>query len=250
VTIPLPPLPRPFNVITFSSDGRAIYVKKAAPFRPSDGIIKIEFKPMHLVTIPGSLGLGDIWYLTDSSMSMKIFVSGSFGGRDPGRCGVFAIDPASGSFRNLRTGSYPDCGGGVGPISPDGLRVLTHRGNELEVLNLESGLTYSIGAGLSMGSWSPDGRWIAAWGGGRLKLIDPESPSRQRKLGASGEGAAKWSPDSKFLLLEKSELRCAPYLYYGSLEAVDVETGKRTIIKSSRCNAGGWVGWIDPEGLD
>ena len=90
VTIPLPAtLPRAFNVIAFSSDGRAIYVQKGAPLGPLDGILEIRFKPTRLLTVPGSLGLGAV-YLTDSLQSAKVFVSGaSRAGNHLWHCGAF-----------------------------------------------------------------------------------------------------------------------------------------------------------------
>lgn len=254
VTIPLPAaLPKTLNVIAFSSDGRAIYVQKGAPLGPSDGILKIEFKPTRLLTVPGSLGLS-AFYLTDSPQSTKVFVSGaSRSGIRLWHCGAFEIDLSYGSFRELRIGDHPQCSVGgelTGPVSMDGRRVLSHQGNELDVLNLQTGLAYSLGAGLSEGSWSPDGRWIAAWGAGRIVAIDADNASHRKDLGKCCDGGAHWSPDSKYLLLSKRELRCTLSLYFASLEVLDVETGKRTVIKSSRCNTGGWVGWIDRRVLE
>lgn len=203
---------------------------------------------MRLATVNGSLEVGSVWYLTDSSQSTKLFGTGVF----DGRCGSFEIDPSPGSFRALRTGPLPDqdCGGATGQVSTDGRRVLSYQGNALDVLNLETGVKYSLGAGLSDGRWSPDGQWIAAWGSGKITLIKADDPSNRKNLGKCCDGGVQWSPDSKFLLLTKSELRCALYLYFNSLQILDVETGKRTVIKSSRCSTGGWVGWIDRRAVE
>jgi hypothetical protein len=246
MTIPVPDLPKTFNVIGYSSDGGAIYIQTKDSHGLPDGITRVELGPMRLVTVRGSLGLGDVWYLTDSQP--KIFGSGAF----DGHCGAFEIDPSSGSFRALRIWPYPNCGGMVGlagPVSTDGRRVLSHQGSELRVLNLGSGVAYSLGTGLSEGSWSPDGRWIAAWGAGRIVVIDSDNPSHRRNLGKCCDGGAHWSPDSKYLLLSKLELRCTLSLYFASLEVLEVETGKRTVIQSSRCKTGGWVGWIDRDAV-
>ena len=79
-------------------------------------------------------------------------------------------------------------------------------------------------------------------------MIDATDTSRRRNIGASGNGPVEWSPDSKYLLLLKSELRCSAY--FESLEVLDVENGKRSVIKSSHCEVGrGWVGWIDPDAV-
>jgi len=250
VTIPLPEgLPKTFNLIAFSSDGRAIYGQKGSPLGPLDGIIKIEFKPTRFITVPGSLGLGGVSYLTAPPQSTKLFVSGATRSGDRlWHCGAFEVDPSSGSLRALRVGDYPQCGVGdglAGPVSMDGRRMLNHQGNELDVIDLGTGLPQSLGVGLSEGRWSPDGRWIAAWGSGRIVVIDANNLSHRKDLGRCCDGGAHWSPDSKYLLLSRRELRCTLSLYFTSLEALDVATGKRTVIKSSRCDTGGWVGWID-----
>jgi hypothetical protein len=97
-------------------------------------------------------------------------------------------------------------------------------------------------------AWSPDGRWISAIkDDGRIVLIDSDDTERRRDRGPAGGGPVEWSPDSKYMLAPRSQLRCALSLYFESLEAIEVETGKRILIKTSRCEVGpGWSGWIDP----
>jgi Tol biopolymer transport system component len=137
-----------------------------------------------------------------------------------------------------------------GEVSPDGRRALDYKEGQLVVVNLASGRANTLGSELSDGSWSPDGRWIAAWGRDRITLFDADDPARRRDLGRYSGGAARWSPDSKYLLLSKQELRCTLSLYFGTLEIVEVDTGNRTIVKSSRCSVGGWFGWIDRGSLE
>ena len=256
VLIPLPAgLPVDLRVNAFSPDGTAVYVQNAS--RWSDGISRIEFKPARQSVIRGSVGLGAIWHLTVSQPSGRIFVSGfAQGGRKAG-CGTFEIVTNVGTLRTLLAGDYPDCGGGGGDISPDGKRILSFSGNELTVVDLDTGDVQAIkgvAGGLSQREvtwsgnviWSPDGKWITAiLDQSRIILIDAANTTRRRNLGASGNGPIEWSPDSKYLLLSKSELRCSAY--FKSLQIIDVETGKRRVIKSSHCKIGpGWVGWIDP----
>lgn len=250
-TTPLPSLPRTSRVIASSSDGRAIYVQETPRRGLSDAITKVELKPRRSVTLSGSVGSSTVWYLTDSQRSIKIFGSGWYDS-EGGHCGAFELDPDAGLFRKLRIWDYPDCvAGRAGPVSSDGRRLLSRRGNGLEVLNLETDLAYPLGTGLTQGSWSPDGRWIAAWGGGGIVVVDADDPSRRRNLGRCCENGARWSPDSRYLLLSKSELRCTMYLFFDSLEVLDVQTGKRATIRSSHCNVGaGWIGWIDPKAMD
>lgn len=54
-----------------------------------------------------------------------------------------------------------------------------------------------------------------------------------------------WSPDSKFLLHAVYRPAC-PSQNPLALETLDVETGKRSLIKDSICNSGSsrQIGWI------
>ena len=247
-------LPTDFRVIAFSSDGKAVYGQRTDPLDPSEGITKIEFKPTRQSIVPGSVGLGTIWYLTESRQSGKIFVTGWSKHRGTGECGAFEIDPGAGTLRALRVGIHPACGGANGPVSPDGRRVISE-GGKLSVLDLETGAVQALkgtnaNTRSNQGTWSPDGRWIAAVHDGRIALIDGADTSRRTNLGASGNGLVQWSPDSKYLLLSKSELRCAPALYSQSLEVVDVETRKRSVIKNSHCRISvPVVGWVDAKSV-
>jgi hypothetical protein len=253
ITIPAPELPRNFDLVGYSSDGDAIYVTtKDAHGLPVGGVTKLMFKPTRLVTLAGSSGLGAAW-VTAPPNSSKVYVSGSSRSESGGwRCGVFEIDSSGGSFRALRSGGYQPCDGQelAGPVSMDGTRVLTYQDRRLKVFNLRNGSAYSLGPGLSRGSWSPDGKWIAAWGAGSIVLIDADDLSHRESLGSCCDGDAHWSPDSKYLLLAKRELRCSLTLYFATLEILDIGTGERTVIKSSRCNTGGWVGWVDRRALE
>lgn len=259
VMIPLPGgLPRSLTLNAFGPDGKTIYVQKADYFS-SEGIIKIDFKPPRQSVVPGSAGLGTIWHLTVSRPGGQIFLSGF--DKNRGECGTFEIDPDAGTFRTLLAGRYPDCGGGGGAISPDGKRVLSHVARqELGVRDLETGsveVVHGILGGLSqydlnwqyLATWSPDGEWISTIVRDRLILIDATNTSRRRNLGHASAPMV-WSQDSRYLLLSKSQLRCASSLYFESLETLDVQTGKRNVIKSSRCEVGpGWFGWMDPSAV-
>jgi len=161
-------------------------------------------------------------------------------------CGVFEIDEGSGGSRTLSGGKFPDC---IGVLSPDGKRVLRLVDGQLTMLELATGGVQIVGDGLRGGYWSPDGRWIAAIRGyTRIVLIDASNFSRQRELGRSDGEMPKWSPDSKYLLMGKSETACGSW-ELSSLELIDVLTGKRREIKSSHCKIlATAVGWMEQIG--
>jgi WD40 repeat protein len=240
----------------FGPEGRTIYI----PGRPrsAQGLKEIQFGPLRERSVPGTEGFDAIWHFTVSQPSGKIFISGKL--PKMGECGTVEVDPSPGTTRKVLAGAYPDCGGGGGAVSPDGKRALTYAGNELGVIDLESRAVEpirNVGGGIGLRgvtwgnqvAWSPDGRWISAIiDQGKILLIDASDTSRRRRLGSSGRGFVVWSPDSKYLLIEKSQLRCGlTYGFFESLEVLEVATGKRAPIKSSRCNVGvGSVGWLDP----
>jgi hypothetical protein len=244
LTVALPAgLPKDLRLIDFSPDGKAIYVQRNGYW---DCIIKIEFAPARQSIVPGSVGLGTIGSLVVLHKPERVIVSGVAKVRGKIECGVFELDPAGGDFRHLFDGKFSDCGGF---ISPDGTRILRLQGNHLSVLDLGTRAVQTIGDGLTWAAWSPDGRWITAiLNYRRIVLIDATDTSTRRDLGRTEDNQARWSPDSKYLLLVKGELRCGSVL--SSLEAIDVLTGKRSLIKSSHCNiVATSVGWMDSEAV-
>jgi WD40 repeat protein len=258
VAVSLPPgLPGDFAPIVFSPDGKAIYGQSLRP-GPGEGIIKIEFRPTRQSTVRGSSGFGSFSSLVVLPPPRGILISGFSKLAGNGECGTFEIDPEAGTFRTLRAGIYPECGGGGGAISPDGKYGLhfgmtidsdVKKRSHLSLVDLETGAVQAIGNGISGATWSPNGRWIGAVqngsDGGSVVLIDANSTKRRRNLGRTESSAVAWSPDSKYLLLARpAELRCGSYL--SSLEVIDVQTGRRSRVESSHCRIySGSIGWLD-----
>ena len=255
-TAPLPDdLPRDFYPVAFDPAGRVIYGQFLVPGSRS-GIWMIQFGPARLSVVPGSIGLGQIWHLTVSPESGGLFISGRPKSGRIGDCGTFEITHQEGVFETLRQGQGPDCGGGGGPVSPDGKRALARSAGKLELVELETGAVQvikgvepgTVSAGMTWISgceWSPDGRWIACARDGRIVLIGSDDTSQRKGLGRSGNGPLRWSPDSREILVSRSQIICG-LGDGGSLEVIEVDTGKRRIIASSRCKvSSGVFGWID-----
>ena len=133
----------------------------------------------------------------------------------------------------------------MGSISPDGKKVLSTNGERLHLVDLDAGDAHSLGTGRAR--WSPDGRWIAASSRGQIILIDSGDLSVRKSLGTSGvNGSLTWSPDSRYILFVEKERRCFSRGDAESLAIVDVETGTRSVVGSSRCSVtSSAVGWID-----
>ena len=136
-------------------------------------------------------------------------------------------------------------------LSPEKTEALISANHSLALLDLAKGSITKIDGQLSGGSFSPDGKWIAA-----LRLGDPKAPSKtvlidrtnlasRRDLGGVNDSEVVWSPDSRFLLHTVYRPAC-PSQNPLALETLEVQTGTRSLIKESICNSGSsrQIGWV------
>lgn len=245
VTLPLPGIPIAPTLVGGNRDGTSIYIR---PWNTT-GITKLEFEAARQSVVPESEGFGRVSFVTASTTG-KLFLTSCRKKQANWECGVFEIDPVAGAARPLRT--LEGFSQSYGEVSPDGTRALLTEGNflshapiRLSVVTLATGSAEAI-KGASSGSWSPDGRWLAVLRNKRLELLDATTLVRHKNLG-SADALGVWSPDSKHILLLKSQFSCMLTLYFESLAILDVETGKRRLVKGSHCEvSGGWYGWVDP----
>jgi hypothetical protein len=222
-------------------------------FTTQPGIFKIELDPVRVSTIQG---LGAFYSLGPFAVSQgeDLLVSGGAKGNYPaGSCGVYEIHLPSGDLRAAIETS--DCRAGspwrVLSLSPERTEALISANRSLAILDLAQGSITKIEGQLSGGSFSPDGRWIAALQLGDLKapsktvLIDRANLASRRDLGGVEDAEVVWSPDSRFLLQAVYRSAC-PSQNPLALETLDVQTGKRSLIKDSICNSGSsrQIGWI------
>jgi hypothetical protein len=131
-------------------------------------------------------------------------------------------------------------------LSPDNERAVATHNSRVELINIVHGTVEPLGDELFMAAWSPDGKWLAAvekGEHGRTILMDARNLKRRRILGPS---ELNWSPDSRYLLGMKQHDRCGPY--YGTLQAIDIESDERITIKSSECRVNqATTGWVSSE---
>jgi WD40 repeat protein len=157
-------------------------------------------------------------------------------------CGVFQVLLSEGSAREII--ANPKCGYASGwlslSLSPTGEQGVAIHDHRLVLINIVQRTVKSIGEGYSAVSWSPDGHWIAALENRNLKtvLLDTGEFSVRRTLDNS---EVRWSPDSRYLL----RVRPCRFSDSGTVEALDVASGKKITIKSSTCGVHqtttGWV---------
>ncbi len=251
-TVPMAEVAKLFQVIWFSRDGKSVFGQaRQLPPGHAAGITKIEFNPMRQSIVPGSDGFGKVAHLTASPSSGRLLVAG-WAGSQLTQCGYFEIDPKTATVRMLRAGSDLDCRQGPGPISPNGRLAVSAGGGQLGLLDLETA-AHRIMNGLGSAdscNWSPDSRLLACNHEGAIVVVDVET-CRLRKMGGRGNGDAEWSPDGKHLLVFRSQLSCMPTLYGESLAVIDVDTGKRSWVKSAHCEVtgGSRYGWVDRESV-
>jgi hypothetical protein len=253
--ISIPSIPRWF---AYGPSGRSVYattLRATGPksFTDQPGILKIELDPVRASNIPGL----DAFYSLGPfvvSQGEDLLVSGGAKGNYPaGTCGLYEIRLPAGDVRPAIETSGCQAGSPwrVLSISPDGKEGLVSANRSLALLDLAQGSITKIEGQLSGGSFSPDGRWIAA-----LQLGDPKAPSKtvlidrtnlaiRRDLGGIEDSEVVWSPDSRFLLHAVYRAAC-PSQNPLALETLEVQTGKRLLIKDSICNSGSsrQIGWI------
>jgi hypothetical protein len=253
--ISLPLIPRWF---AYGPSGRSVYataLKETGPrsFTGEPGMFKIELDPVRANTIRGLDAFGSIGPFAVSRDEDLVVSGGSKGNGYPANsCGVYEIHLPTGDVHAAVETS--DCRAGspwrVLSLSPEKTEALVSANRSLALLDLAKGSITKIEGRLSKGSFSPDGKWIAAIQinnptPSKTALIDRNNLSSRRDLGGANDGEVVWSPDSKFLLHAVYRRAC-PSQNPLALEALDVETGKRSLIKDSICNSGSsrQIGWI------
>jgi hypothetical protein len=247
----------PVWLVKFASDGRSLYASLPIDQRTKlqQGLVRIDFNPIRTTEVTGTQGftIKDFAVTQDGN---KVVIAGRHREGAFEKCGLFEIIVSTGVARQVLAAdwnyewSWTDLA-----ISPAGDRAVANYGNthtdhnyRLDLIDLAHGTTKSLGD-LSRPTWSPDGMWVAAieWDRKYLILLDARDFSRRRRLGSTSDTA--WSPDSKHLLVWKYHfLKCGFALDVeppASFEVVAVESGKRSLIRSSQCQlVGGPIGWI------
>lgn len=257
VVIPLP-LPSPLRASAFTLDGRAIFgtidttAAPRTPGRPArlgaPRLIRVDLAPFRVTTVADLVGLGAVFGLVVAPRQDKILLTGA-GWKGNYGCDLFEIDSSGEGFEMLLS----NFGCGVGGISPEGSKMLVRRDQGLAAVDLTTGATIQLGTGLWKGAWSPDGRWIAAlnippaeqrrrrssW----TIRIDAHDFSQRRDMGGEGDTEVTWSPDSRYLLYSESQPSCSHGV---TLFTMDIESGKREIVKESKCKVNGSrrIGWV------
>jgi hypothetical protein len=256
--------------VVYGFDGKVIYATTAErivnPGEPGraavtqvPGFFRIDLDPMRVSRVPGSTEFSYILQFSLSQRQDKALVSGHR--RSPGHdsCGLFEVALPSGSVRQVfeAAGCSSSLYGAIS-LSPDAEQAVTVRQSQLELLDLVKGTEKPLegtGEKVWRASWSPNGKWIAALvgtadsggmndGGSKTILIDPSDPTHRREFQGKSDKEVVWSPDSRYLLhaVWSSKPKTSDCL---TLEAMDVETGKRSVLGASQCKvSNASIGWV------
>lgn len=251
------PLPLTLRYVVYGASGKALYATAFKRLSANSGTIlpgmlKIGLSPIGVTAIPGFDGFYLIDRFAVSRSEDMIVFAGARSDNGSKTCGIFELSLADGDLRPVL--QTADCRAGspwrVFDLSPNTREALISADRRLSTLDLENGKVTPVGSDLSVGSYSPDGKWIAA-----IELRNPSPPatilidrqdlSRRRDLGGSDDEVI-WSPDSRFLLHAMYRPAC-PSQNPLVLETLEIETGRRSTLKSSICNAGSGrdIGWVD-----
>jgi len=234
-------VPLGISVLTYAPDGKSLYGHSRDRF--GKGLLKVTFNPVAVTPIPytDALRVGGIGVAQGEE---KIVISGSYPGGGSSACGLFELDLRSGKVKEIAQNSTCEYSSSWVrlSLSPSGNRLVAYRKPRLELIDLVSGAIQPLTGDYIAGAWSPDGKWLAVLEGGgqhHTILLDSMNLKEKRSL---GETNIEWSPDSRFLLGARSG-SCSPY--WSSLVAVDVQSGKETMIDSSRCRVNfNTIGWV------
>jgi len=184
VTVPAPPGLSNIGRAVSSSDGKTIYVL-------GRGVWRNDLMQHRQSIVRGTSGFSAVWHFTTSEN--RIFVSGILNVEGRVECGTYVVAPDSEIPLRLLAGTFPDCGGGGGEVSPDGTLVLSHSGGDLALVDLKSGKPQIV-RGLrdlkrddvtwkGQGAWSPPSA-TAAWSW--LMLRHPDSAKSAAQAVSSG----------------------------------------------------------------
>jgi WD40 repeat protein len=246
-------LPSALNGNTFSADGRKIYGFAESPEAEAPPIIAATIKPPSVSPLKASQGLGYLKSVAADVDGGIVAVSAVYRHGGVQECGLFELDVEKGSIMHILNNPRGECFDFVSSwnqlsLSPDGSRLVATAGSgRLAVINLGERRIEKTWPGAAAW-WSPDGKWIAALTFGspsEINLIRASDLSTERMLGRDTIGRLQWSPDSRYLLLLDNGLCGAGLGYFGTLQMLDIGTGQRMAIESSRCKVNvmstGWV---------
>jgi len=263
VVVPLP-VPSLLRATAFASDGRTLFATVDVVASPRTAerparlgaprLLRIDLAPVRVTTVADLKGIDWVAGMLVSPDLAHVFLKVA-GWKGSPQCDLFEISASGGELKML----VPRYGCQTTGLSPDGRKRIVEKGGGLEVTDLETGAAALIGNGFAQGTWSSDGKWIAAVevdprGGSRPSadvVISADDFSIRRRIQPHG-GLGTWSPDSRYMLSSEWSPRCPGHNVLDpgptpiSFFSVDIETGTRSLVKDSYCKVDAYFkpGWV------
>ena len=239
------PLPFAPGRLTYGPDGKSLYSASmhwdVAPY-----LYRVDLNSGGMTPVPALSGFA-MNSLAISRDGATALISGQY--KASTQCGIFEAGITSDSVRKIALTEAPDCTYEDSwrnlSLSPDARFAVAERHGEIGLIDLAQGNVKSLGNGWQA-AWSPDGKWIAIsdhLSESDITLLSAGDLSVERRFAGGDTPGLAWSPDSRYLLMWKSCLLSLGY--FGTLETVDIQSGRMQAIRSSRCAVNltteGWV---------
>jgi WD40 repeat protein len=247
-------LPAALGGVSFSRDGRILYgIMRRSPSGESS-LAAVHIQPASVVELAGSHAFSAIYSLAVGENGRAALVSATRRDIKGQTCGLFALDLETGAVTHVLGNPGDGCDYLSSwtklSLSPNGKQAVgTSRKGQLALINLQERRIEKLWTGTEA-FWSPNGKWIAALSfatPANVEIIDASDLSKRRKIGSDGGmGRVAWSPDSRYLLVWESDPTCGiGGGYYGTLHALDITSGAKAEIASSRCRVHlATTGWV------
>jgi len=244
--------------MTFSASGLSMYGVAESYSSGKPALVALAIKPGGVSPLLSSMPFVSVYGLAvDASEGMGI-ISATLERDGVRECGLFRFDIKNGGIEHIVDNLSGRCDDFLSSwshlsISPDGSRIVGTVGKgQLGIIDLRSRRVEKRWSGTAA-AWSPDGKWIAALtfeAHMQVDLVRSGDLSVQRRLGPDDSGSLEWSPDSRYLLLWDAGLCGIGTGYVGTLQVLDIKTGQRMSVNSSKCKVDLMtIGWVSDDVL-
>lgn len=240
-------LPLRLELFSYANRGNAIY--ELSVLKRPVCFYKVDLNPVRVESLGCKADVSSAFDLAVSRSEDFMLVSGNIKGETAYSCGIFEFRlPALEIIRQVldagECGSYRFENAWTSlSLSRDGGQAVAVRQDRLELIDVIRGTRQTLAHGVVKAAWSPDGRWIAALNvRGETQLIRTNDYKVGRTLAGS---EVQWSPDSRYLIRVRPCSVPVASNGVGTIEALDITTGKSVEIGSSKCaidnHSTGWV---------